>query len=89
MTFFQIVDRSNILLESQYKEIDCVAVVNEMDTKSNISWVIHIQLVQQEEGKFLKGPFGTLSQSKNDVLGHTTFLHLEQLQTMDKMNFHP
>jgi len=31
-----------------------------MDTKSNISWVIHIQLVQQEEGQFLKGPFGRI-----------------------------
>ena len=37
---------------------------------AKISWVIHIQLGQQEERKFLKGPFGTLSQSKIIVLGH-------------------
>ena len=59
MTFWEILDRCHTP-ESEYKEIDRVPVVSEMDTKSNISWVIHIQLVQQEEGQFLKGPFGRI-----------------------------
>ena len=70
--FWEILKVDSILSDSEHKdkEINGVLVLNEMDTKSKISWVIYIQLDQQEGRKFLKGPFRTLSQSKIDVLGH-------------------